>query len=120
MSNVLVIGASAKEDRYSNKAMKMLEEYNHNPIPLAPAGGIILGRKVRTRLEDVSEPIDTVTLYVGPARQGELVEALIAMRPQRVIFNPGTENPELYPRLEAAGIRVLEACTLVLLRTRQF
>ncbi len=120
MSNVLVVGASAKEDRYSNKAMKMLEEYNHNPIPLAPAGGIILGRKVRTRLEDVEETIDTVTLYIGAARQAELVDALISKQPRRIIFNPGAENPDLYPRLEAAGIAVVEACTLVLLRTRQF
>lgn len=120
MSNVLVVGASAKEDRYSNKAMKMLEEYDHNPIPLAPAGGMILGRKVRTRLADVEEAVDTVTLYIGAERQGELLEALIAKPPRRIIFNPGTENPDAYPRLEAAGITVIEACTLVLLRTRQF
>jgi uncharacterized protein len=53
-------------------------------------------------------------------RQDELLAALIAKPPRRIIFNPGTENPDAYPRLEAAGITVIQACTLVLLRTRQF
>ncbi len=120
MENVVVVGASSNEERYSNKAMKMLSEYGHNPIPVAIAEDSILGRKVYSRPEDVVEKVDTVTLYVGVKRQQGLFEQLIKLKPKRVIFNPGTENPSEYDRLRAVAIEPIEACTLVLLRTGQF
>ena len=120
MENVVVIGASNKEERYSNKAMKMLVEYGHNPIPVAPAVETVLDRKAYARLADVPGKVDTVTLYVGPKRQEGLFEQIRTIAPKRVIFNPGTENPEEYEGLRAAGIEPTEACTLVLLRTGQF
>jgi len=120
MENVVVIGASENEERYSNKAMKMLAEYGHNPIPVAPARQTILDRKAYGRPGDVAEKVDTVTMYVGPARQQGLIEQIIALEPKRVIFNPGSENPAAYAQLQAAGIEAIEACTLVMLRTRQF
>ena len=49
-----------------------------------------------------------------------LGDAIVRLKPKRVIFNPGAESPALRKKLEAAGIRVLWECTLVLLRTRQF
>ena len=120
MENVVVIGASTNEERYSNKAMKMLLQYGHNPIPVAPAADRILDRKVHARMSDIADPVDTVTLYVGPQRQEGLFEQIIAKKPRRVIFNPGTENPDEYDRLRAEGIEPVEACTLVMLRTGQF
>ena len=120
MENVVVIGASNNEERYSNKAMKMLAEYGHNPIPIAPLAKSILGYPAHASPQEVAVPVDTVTMYVGPARQGAILDRIKALRPKRVIFNPGTENPPEYDRLRAAGIDVIEACTLVLLRTGQF
>lgn len=120
MEKVVVIGASNNEERYSNKAMKMLEEYGHRPIPVAPAVESVLGHKAYARPAELTEPVDTVTMYVGPARQPDLVEEIVALRPRRVIFNPGTECAETEARLEEAGIEVIEACTLVMLRTGQF
>lgn len=120
MENVVVVGASTNEERYSNKAMKMLADYGHNPIPVAPKEETILGRKVFSKLSDVTDKVDTVTLYVGPQRQSGLFEQIIALKPRRVIFNPGTENPGEYEQLRAASIEPIEACTLVMLRTNQF
>ena len=92
---------------------------------LALTGKILLddqGRFVGRRgiVSDVTDKVDTVTLYVGPQRQVGLFEQIIALRPRRVIFNPGTENPGEYEQLRAAGIEPIEACTLVMLRTNQF
>ncbi len=120
MENVVVIGASANEERYSNKAMKMLLEYGHTPIPVASAVDSILDKKAYARVSDVTEQIDTIAMYIGPARQAGIFAQIIDLKPKRVIFNPGTENPAEYPRLKAAGIEPIEACTLVLLRTGQF
>lgn len=120
MKNVAVVGASNKEERYSNRAMKLLEKKGHNPIPVAPARDQILGRKVYPNLAAVPDQIDTVTMYVGVDRQARILEDVIHIKPRRIIFNPGTENPEAYDRLREAGIEIMEACTLVLLNSGQF
>ena len=117
---VAVVGASPIKDRYSNKAMNMLEEYGHTPVPVAPKHETIEGKKVFHGLSDIKEEIDTVTLYVGVPRQENVIEEIISLKPKRVIFNPNTENPNVYDRLKQEGIKVQEACTLVLLRTGQY
>lgn len=120
MERVAVVGASPLKDRYSNKAMNMLAEYGHTPVPVAFRYETIEGEQVYPRLADIPGPIDTVTLYLGVPRQEKIIDELIALRPKRVIFNPNTENPAVYDRLKGAGIQVQEACTLVLLRTNQY
>lgn len=120
MENVAVIGASPKSDRYSNKAIRMLEEYHHTPIPVAPKHREIEGKKVYHHLEDIPEKIDTVTMYLSPARQDAIINDILKLAPRRVIFNPNTENKAVYGRLKQAGIEVIEACTLVLLKTNQY
>lgn len=120
MQRVAVIGASNNPERYSNKAMRMLIEYGHTAIPVTPTDVEVEGLKAFARPGEIGSPIDTVSLYVGPARQADLIDEIVGLKPRRVIFNPGTENPEAEQRCRAAGIEVVEACTLVLLKTRQF
>jgi uncharacterized protein len=118
--NVAVVGASPKEERYSYKAMKMLLEHNHTAIPVSSLAKTILEQTGFKTLTDIPVPVHTVTMYVGPAGQSEVIEQIVQIKPKRVIFNPGTENPQAYDRLEQAGIAVQQACTLVLLTTNQF
>jgi predicted CoA-binding protein len=120
MENVAVIGASPKKERYSNKAIQLLDQYKHNPIPVAPGHNSIEGKKVYPSLEDIPGKIDTVTMYVGPNRQDAIIKDIIKIAPKRVIFNPDTENNAAYEQLKKAGINVVEACTLVLLKTNQY
>jgi predicted CoA-binding protein len=120
MENVAVIGASPKQERYSNKAIRLLDEYKHNPIPVAPKHAKILDKTVYKDLKDIPEKIDTVTMYVAPARQDSIIKDIIKVAPKRVIFNPDTENKAIYDQLKKAGIEVVEACTLVLLKTNQY
>ncbi len=68
----------------------------------------------------ISGPVDTVTMYVGAAISAGLQDKLVALKPRRVIFNPGAENAVLSEALQKAGIACEEACTLVLLNTGQF
>ena len=125
---VVIVGASHKPERYAYKAMKMLEEYGHHTILMNPRGGEIEGHVVFTSLAEISAKlctensakVDTVTLYVGEERSSILKDELISLSPRRVIFNPGAENPLLQAALQDAGIEPVEACTLVLLRTKQF
>ncbi len=117
---VLVVGASPKADRYSNKAIRALVAHGHRPIPVHPLEPAIEGIACVKHVREVTDRVDTVTLYVNPARQLEIIDDLISLRPGRVIFNPGTENAEFQRRLTESGVPWEEACTLVLLSTRQF
>lgn len=117
---VAVLGASPKPERYSNKAIRLLQEYGHTVLPVNPAQKEIEGLPVIARLDDLPAGVDTVTVYLSPAHSAPLLPGLLKLKPGRVIFNPGAENPALEKELEKAGIAVEEACTLVLLRTRQF
>jgi len=120
MENVVVVGASPKADRYSNQCMRSLQEHGHNPIPVALARKEIMGRAVYPTLAVVPCRIDTITLYVRPSLQTAVLDETVRIKPNRIIFNPGTENPDAYERLRKAGIEVIEACTLVMLSTNQF
>ncbi|WP_462323533.1 CoA-binding protein [Desulfoplanes sp.] len=116
----VVLGASPKKDRYSNKAMHMLREYGHKVVPVHPAFSEIDGIRTCNRLQDIGEDVDTLTLYVGAKRSEQMVREIIGLRPRRVIFNPGAESGTVRQALEAEAIHCEEACTLVLLKTGQF
>ena len=117
---VVVMGASNKPDRYSNKAVRLLREHGHEVIPVHPRLDEVEGWKVIHQLGEIVGAVDTLTLYVGPDVSSAAAEAILQLRPGRVIFNPGSENPVLEARLREAGIAHEQACTLVLLRTAQF
>lgn len=120
--HTVVIGASTKPERYSNIAIQMLREYDHPVVAVGLTPGTIDDVSIETDLSqiDLSHPIDTVTLYVSPPRQEPFMEWILEAKPRRVIFNPGTEHPAFIKQLEAAGIEPVIACTLVMLRTRQY
>jgi predicted CoA-binding protein len=117
---VLVLGASPHKDRFSYKAMNMLLEYGHEVILVNPNYDEIDGRKVFKSLEDVSEEIDTLTLYLNPKISSQMAEGILNLNPKRVILNPGTENPTLEKSLHKASIPIQKACTLVLLSTGSY
>ncbi len=119
-SRVAVLGASPKEDRYSFKAVRMLKEHGFSPLPVHPAGHVVDGLKSLKSLEEIVDPIDTLTVYVNASVSSSELDRILKLKPRRVIFNPGAENPELAEKLRKAAIEVVEACTLVLLRTEQY
>ena len=119
MKKTLVFGASLKSNRYSNLAVKRLLDHNIETEAFGFKAGKIGGTQIKTNLQ-VFQNIHTITLYIGPARQPEYYRDLLNINPKRVIFNPGTENSELYKILKDNEIEVEVACTLVLLATGQY
>lgn len=116
----LIIGASPKTERYANKAQKALTETGHQVLLYHPRGGVIDGMEVISDFSAIVEQVDTLTFYVRPEILETMAADLIALKPRRVIFNPGTEDPGLAREFARAGIEVVEACTLVMLKTQGF
>ena len=101
--------------------MDMLDVFVHNTIPVLPREEIVRGHKVIHQLANlVGQRIDTVTVYVNPAISDKYEKDILSIKPKRVIFNPGAENPRLASVLNQSGIKTENACTLVLLRTGQY
>ncbi len=115
----LVVGASEKPHRYSNKAIRKLLRYGHEVVPLAPRPGQVAGVSFVTGFPEVKD-IHTITLYVGPARQPAFYDYLLALKPSRIIFNPGTENDTFKQKAKAQGVEIIQDCTLVMLETDVF
>lgn len=115
----LVIGASEKPERFSNKAIRRLRQYGHPVEAIALRPGEVEGVSFKTGFPEL-KGIDTVTLYVGPPRQPQYYDYLLGLKPRRIIFNPGTENPEFSQKAREKGIEPVEKCTLVMLDTGQF
>lgn len=115
----LIIGASTKSDRYAYLAAEKLLAHHHDIYLLGNRAGQLFGKEI------VNEPVayndvDTVTMYLSPKNQEGYYEYIKSLRPRRVIFNPGTENPDFASDLKAHGIVPEEACTLVLLSTQSY
>ncbi len=115
----LVLGASLNPIRYSNMAIKRLVNNDLDLVAYGLKEGEVSGIKIDTELKHYNE-IDTVTLYMNPKRQKEFYNYIVSLQPKRVIFNPGTENPEFYQILKENNIGFEEACTLTLLATNQY
>jgi len=119
MKRTLVLGASLNSNRYSYFVISRLISFDYEVLAIGSKKGVINGVQVET--EKVQFPdIHTVTLYLNPRRQEDYYNYIISLRPERVIFNPGTENPELYKLLKQHDIYFEAACTLVLLSTNQY
>lgn len=114
IKKTLVMGASLKPQRYSNRAIYKLVEKHHDVVAFGLNEGEVAGVKIDTAPLHY-EDIHTITIYLNPKRQVQYYEYIVSLKPKRIIFNPGTENQEFYLILEKNHIQFEEACTLVLL-----
>ena len=115
----LILGATDNPSRYAYLAANRLVANGHPIVNIGIKSGQAAGVDIEPAGE-IHKDIDTVTLYLGPQNQPQYYDYIIALKPKRIIFNPGTENPELEELAEQNGIETLEACTLVMLSTGQY
>lgn len=115
----VVIGASPHSDRYSYIATLSLQKHGHDVFPLGIHEGHIKELDIITT-RPALENIDTVTLYIGPDKQAGWADYIFSLKPNRIIFNPGTENREFEQQAKDKGIETMQACTLVLLSIQHY
>ena len=115
----LILGATTNQDRYAYKAAERLTNGNHEIVPVGVRKGTVFGKEI-VNDKTIQPDIHTVTLYVGAERQEEWKNYIFDTRPERVIFNPGTENPAFQEELIKKGVDVEVNCTLVMLSLGNF
>lgn len=119
MKKTVILGASENPSRYSYLAAEKLKKYGHPIVAIGKKQGVVSGTPIITEKPDEKD-VDTVTLYLNPQNQQAYYDYILSLHPKRIIFNPGTENEELYDLAKKNGIEPMEACTLVLLGTGQY
>ena len=121
MKKTMIIGASTNPSRYAYLAAEMLTSYGHEIVPVGIHSGEVFGKSILNIYQKprVTE-VDTVTLYIGSRHQPEWYDYILSLKPKRIIFNPGTENPEFESKAKKAGTEAIDGCTLVMLRTGQY
>lgn len=110
----LVLGASPNPERYAWKAVTALRRRGHEVVAVGNRAGLIGDTTILTGMPPAAD-VDTVTLYLNPQRQQAFYNYLISLSPKRIVFNPGTENPELMELAAQHGIESVVGCTLVML-----
>jgi len=118
--NVAVIGASDKPERFSYQALVLLKQKGHKVFPVHQRLKSIEGQSVYASIKDIPEPIDTVSMYVAADISSGIAGDILGVKPKRIIFNPGAENPQLAQMAQAQGVASIEDCTLVMLRSGAF
>jgi len=119
-SQIVVLGASNKPHRYSNKAIIMLQEYGYHVVPVHPKIENIEGLVVKHHLSQIVSEVDTLALYIGPQRIVSLIDGIVQLNPARVILNPGTESDKLELALLHNDIPFVKDCTLLMLEHGRF
>lgn len=119
MKKTIVLGATPDSSRYAYLASNKLVKFGHEIINVGIKKGEVAGVPIE-KPEYIHSDIDTITLYVGSRNQESLYDYILNTKPKRIIFNPGTENPELENLAEQNGIETVLGCTLVMLSTGEY
>lgn len=119
MKKTLIMGASENPTRYAYLAAERLLAHGHEIVQIGKSAGQVFDRPILTGQPDLQD-IDTVTMYLNPQNQQPYEQYLLELKPRRLIFNPGTENPAFEQKARRQGIETVRGCTLVMLGTRQY
>jgi len=115
----LVLGGSIKPTRYANKAIRKLRAFGHPVMSVGLKEGEVGDVNIQT-CTPLLDDVHTVTVYLSNKNQKQYYDYIIGLKPKRIVFNPGTENPELSELARKNNIKVVEYCTLILLDTYTF
>jgi uncharacterized protein len=118
MGKTIVLGASNNPERFSWLAVRLMQRKGIDFVPVGIKRGEVGGKEILD-IRDMPEieDVDTITIYMNPGRQKEYYSYILSLNPQRIIFNPGTENSDLKDLAKQAGINIVEACTIVMLES---
>jgi uncharacterized protein len=113
--NIVVLGASSNPNRVSYMATKLLKNKGYNLKAFGNRKGKIENIEVETELNNIKDKVDAITVFLKPDSQKKYYNYILDQNPTSLIFNPGTENPELEALAKLRNIKIISCCTIALL-----
>ena len=106
---IALVGASANEERASNRVMKFLLEQGYDVIPVNPGmtGETLHGQTVAASLAEIDRPIDLVDIFRRAEDVPPVVADAIAVQAKAVWMQLGIVNDAAAATAEAAGLAVV-------------
>lgn len=112
----VILGASTNPSRFSYLAAHRLKQKGYKVVPVGIRKGSVAGEEILDiRIKPPIKDVDTITLYMNQRNQQSYYDYILDLKPNRIIFNPGTENPELAAMARHQKIETIFNCTLVML-----
>jgi len=116
----LILGASPKPERFAYKAIISLLKRKIPVIAVGRKEADVGTVKILKGMPENLGSIHTVTIYLSAKNQKEYYDYILSLHPKRIIFNPGTINPELAEMAKKAKIEVVDDCMLFMLNSGYF
>lgn len=112
--SVAILGASQNRQKYGNKSVRAHLDQGYEVYPINPTADEVEGLKAYPSLADLPvEMLDRVSVYLPPSVGVTLLEAIKAVNPKEVWFNPGSESDEILEKSQVLGLNVIMACSIV-------
>ncbi len=119
MGKTVVLGASPNKLRFSNRAVKSLQRHNFEVVPIGIREGTIANIEI-LKGKPPLDHVHTVALYLNPENQKDYYKYILDLSPRRIIFNPGTVNPELMQLARENNIQPVIDCALIMLNSQRY
>jgi predicted CoA-binding protein len=110
---VAIIGASADQNKYSNKAIHAHLRAGYDVYPVNPKEAMIEGLKCYQSIAEIPVTLDRVSLYLPPAVGVRILDDIAKKGCQEFWVNPGADSPELIEKAEALGLHPIVACSFM-------
>lgn len=110
---VIVLGASPKRSRFSNKAVRCYRELGYEVVPVHPLAKEIEGLTVYPTIADVPGEAELLLSYVRPELAIDVMEQAVEKGVARVFLNPGAASPAIAAKVRELGMEPVEDCAIV-------
>jgi predicted CoA-binding protein len=111
--SIAIIGASPKQGKFSNKAVRAYAKRGYRVFPVTPAAAEVEGLPAYRSIRDIAEAVDIASLYVPPQVGIRVLDEIAEKKVREVYVNPGAESDELLERARALGLHAIVACSIL-------
>jgi predicted CoA-binding protein len=104
---IAAVGASSNPSKASHRIPAYLAQQGYKVIPVSPRGGELFGERVRTSLEEITEPVDVVDVFRPSAEAPEIAEQAAALNAKVLWLQAGIVSNEAADIARRAGMTII-------------
>ena len=108
---VAIIGASAAQNKFSNKSIHAHLRAGYDVYPVNPKEETIEGLKCYKSVTEIPVALDRISLYLPPAVGVRVLDDIAKKGCQELWVNPGADSPELIQKAQTLGLNPIVACS---------
>lgn len=110
---VIVLGASPKRSRFSNKAVRCYRELGFEVVPVHPTAKEIEGLTAYAAIADVPGEAALLLSYVRSELAVSVLAQAVTKGVRRVFLNPGADGAAVVAHVRQLGMEPIEDCAIV-------